>query len=110
MRILIEDLTFKTILGILPHERTTPQNIRIDCTIDYAYSDKQFINYADVAADIIQIMDNARFELIETALNVLASTLKEHFPLIDVLDLSIRKPDILPHCTVGVYHRFIFNS
>lgn len=110
MRILIEDLTFKTILGILPHERTTPQRVRIDCTVDYVYSDEQFINYADISADIIQIMDNARFELIETALNVLASTLKEHFPLIDALDLSIRKPDILPHCTVGVRHRFIFNS
>ncbi len=108
MKILIEDLTFETILGILPHERTKPQRIRIDCAINYVYSDEQFINYADVASEIVRIMDDARFELIETALTVLASALKERFPLIDGLDLSIRKPDILPHCTVGVQQNFSF--
>jgi dihydroneopterin aldolase len=108
MRILIEDLTFTTVLGILPEERTTPQRVRIDCIIDYAYNDGYFINYAEVADRITQTMHDHRFELIETALNVLASTLKKNFPRIDVLNLTIRKPDILTHCTVGVQQNFIF--
>lgn len=108
MKILIEDLTFATILGILPHERTTPQRVRIDCIIGYDYSDSHFINYAQVADHITQTMRDHRFELVETALETLASTLKEAFPRIDTIDLTIRKPDILSHCTVGVQESFVF--
>ena len=108
MKILIENLTFDTIIGILDFERTVPQQIRVDCTIDYPYSSGHFINYAEVAQTIQMTMDHERFELIETALEVLSVTLKNHFPLIRELSLSIRKPDILPHCTVGVEHTTLF--
>ncbi len=108
MKILIEDLTFETILGILPQERTAPQRVRIDCTIDYPYREGAFINYAEVSETIITTMNAERFELIETALEHLASTLKQHFPAIEILDLAIRKPDILEHCTVGVQQNFRF--
>ena len=104
MTILIESLTFETIIGILDHERITPQQVRIDCTIDYPYSAGNFINYADVTQIIEATMKHERFELIETALNLLGTTLKQNFPLIKELTLSIRKPDILSNCTVGVQH------
>jgi len=108
MKILIEDLTFEAILGILDFERTAPQRIRIECIIDYTYIGGKFINYADVADCIKQTMQDQKFELIETALETLASTLKEQFPLIEALSLTIRKPDILASCTVGIKQNFIF--
>ena len=108
MRILIEDLTFETIIGILQHERTTPQSVRIDCTIDYPYAEGDFINYADVAALIESTLHREKFELIETALDSLASILKHHYPAIHTLILTLRKPDILPNCTVGVQKHFNF--
>jgi dihydroneopterin aldolase len=104
MKILIEDLTFDTIIGILEHERSTPQQVRIDCIIDYPYADAHFINYAEVAQIIETTMNDKQFELIETALEVLTATLKSDFPLIQELSLTIRKPEILPHCNVGVQH------
>ncbi len=104
MKILIENLTFETIIGILDHERTSAQQVQIDCTIDYPYSEGNFINYAEVTQLIETTMRDGQFELIETALDVLGTTLKHNFPLIEELTLSIRKPDILPHCTVGVLH------
>lgn len=104
MKILIEDLTFDTIIGILDCERNTPQQVRIDCLIDYPYSGSHFINYAEVAQIIEMTMNNEQFELIETALEVLTATLKNDFPLIQELSLTIRKPDILPNCNVGVQH------
>ncbi len=110
MRILIEDLRFKAILGILPKERTTPQNLQIDCIIDYSYEVNNFINYAEVADAIVHTMQDERFELIETALQTVALKLKADFPLIETLDLTIRKPDILPNCTVGVSHQFSFHG
>lgn len=108
MKILIENLTFESIIGILEEERSTPQKVTIDCTIDYPYSIGHFINYAEVAQTIEMTMKDKQFELIETALEVLTSTLKIHFPLIQELSLSIRKPDILQHCNVGVQHTTVF--
>lgn len=108
MKILIENLTFDTIIGILEQERHTPQKIQIDCTIDYPYLSNTFINYADVVFLIKTTIQNEQFELLETALETLASILKENFSSIKTLHLTIRKPDILPNCTVGVQSTFSF--
>ena len=108
MKILIENLTFDTIIGILDYERITPQRVQIDCTIDYSYTSTYFINYAEVVHLIEHTMQTEKFELIETALDELGATLKNKFPLIQTLLLTIRKPDILPNCTVGVQKNFIF--
>lgn len=108
MKILIENLTFETIIGILDFERLTPQQVQIDCRIDYPYSEGNFINYADVAAHIETTMQHEQFELIETALDRLSNSLKTLFPLINELSLTIKKPNILPNCTVGVQNYFIF--
>jgi 7,8-dihydroneopterin aldolase/epimerase/oxygenase len=108
MTILIENLTFETIIGILDDERTNPQRVQIDCIIDYTYSDGVFINYAEVAQIIQETMNTQKFELIETALEYLSHILKSSFSSIETLSLTIRKPDILPNCTVGVQKNFIF--
>jgi dihydroneopterin aldolase len=108
MKILIENLTFDTIIGILDFERLTPQKVHIDCIIDYSYTHGDYINYADVAYIIQMTMEKEQFKLIETALEILSITLKNHFSLIHSLSLTIRKPDILPNCIVGVQKNFIF--
>lgn len=108
MKILIENLTFDAIIGILDFERTDPQQVQIDCTIDYTYADANFINYADVTQLIEKTVKTEQFELIETALEVLAEKLKDSFPLIQMLSLTFHKPNILPNCTVGVQKNFIF--
>lgn len=108
MKILIENLTFDTIIGILDHERLTPQTVQIDCIIEYHYSHTFFINYADVTQLIQKIMEEEKFELIEEGLNTISKILKETFPRIHTLTLTIRKPNILPNCTVGVQNHFIF--
>ena len=106
MTILIENLTFETIIGILDFERITPQKISIDCTINYHYRSTIFINYADVSTLIEETMHNQKFELIETALETLSVVLHKSFPLIDELTLTLRKPNILQNCTVGVQNHF----
>ncbi|MDD5051794.1 MAG: dihydroneopterin aldolase [Sulfuricurvum sp.] len=108
MKILIENLEFETILGILPHERIKTQKIRVNCTIEYPYSSNHFINYADVATHIETNMHEKQFELIEEAIDFLSTSLKSEFSLIQTLTLSIRKPDILPNCTVGVEQLYRF--
>lgn len=108
MTILIEELEFETILGILEYERITPQKIRIDCSLEYAYMGDTFLNYAEVTDRIKSVMHEERFELIEEALQSLAYSLRKTFPSITTLSLTIRKPDILTDCTVGVRETFHF--
>lgn len=108
MKIYIENLTFEAIIGILDHERLIPQTIQIDCTIEYHYTHTFFINYADVAHLIEKTVIQNKYELIEEALTSLSKILKEAFPRIHNLTLRLRKPNILPNCTVGVQNHFIF--
>ena len=109
MIIHIEDLQFKTIIGILDFERKTPQDVIVNLTIEYQYSD-EFINYADVANLIKTFIKKEKFLLIEDALNNLATKLKKDFSRINTLNLKITKPSILPDCRVSVSNTFKFNS
>jgi 7,8-dihydroneopterin aldolase/epimerase/oxygenase len=108
MTILIENLTFDSIIGILEAERVAPQKVIIDCIIDYTYAENAFINYAQVSDHIQNSIQINKFFLIEDALQSLGSSLKEEFPSILTLSLTLRKPDILGNCTVGVQENFIF--
>ncbi len=101
MTIEIKDLEFFCIIGILDFERAKEQLVRVNCQIQYRYQET-FINYALVAEAIQNEMQKQRFELIETALLHLKSTLKEEFPLIETLFLKISKPDILDNCEVSL--------
>jgi dihydroneopterin aldolase len=108
MTILIETLTFDAIIGILDSERITPQQIIIDCIIGYDYVENSFINYAEVTSHIQESVQKNQFLLIEEALQSLGLSLKKQFPSIHTLTLTLRKPDILSNCTVGVQENFIF--
>jgi len=108
MTILIENLTFDTIIGILESERITPQTMCIHCHIEYDYHENNFINYAHVAQQIETIIQKEQFYLLEEALDHLAYALKALFPPIKELQLTLKKPNILQNCTVGVQNRFIF--
>lgn len=109
MTIHIENLKFKCIIGILDFERVEPQDVIINLTIEYNYTD-QFIDYTEVVQLIKSSMENDKFQLIEDALDSLSTKLKEKFSLINTLNLKITKPSILPDCTVSVSISQTFNS
>ncbi len=104
MTIKIEKLTFDTIIGILEHERHTPQRVLIDLVIDYEFDEKSsdFINYAEVASFIEEVMQKEQFELLETALLRLTTLIKKNFPLSQKILLTISKPDIIDNCSVSL--------
>jgi len=114
MTIEITNLEFQTIIGLLDFERTTPQKVRVDCTLSYTYRHankiltKKFLNYADVVEHIERELHKHRFELIEEALLSLRKSLKKEFPTINELWLRIMKPDILDNCEVALTltHKF----
>ncbi len=108
MRIHIEELCFETIIGLLEHERTTPQKVIVTCKVDYAYSQGTFIDYAQAASLIQATMLEGRFVLLEEAIGTLAKRLKVSFPATQRLYLKISKPDILPNARVGMSETFTY--
>lgn len=102
MIIYIENLTFDCIIGILNEERETPQQVIVNCSIDYNYSENDFINYAEVANFIENDMKKSKYKLIEDALLALLKAIKSKFPLISSMKLKISKPQILDNCVVCV--------
>ena len=101
MKIHIEDLKFQTIIGILDFERQTPQDVILNLEIEYSFAD-EFINYAEVADLLKELLIKEQFLLIEDALTKSMLKLKEKFPAIQSLNLKITKPSILPDCKVSV--------
>jgi dihydroneopterin aldolase len=109
MIVKIENLRFKTVIGVLEHERTTPQEIRIDAVFEYEYEPGNYLDYALAARLIEEHMQKMAFRLLEEALISLHDMLKLNFPFIKSLTITIAKPHILPNCTpsVTLQRRFI---
>ena len=103
MKVSINSLEFKTIIGILPFERVTKQKVIVDIFFEYKFSkkEKDFVDYSHVAKMAKQIMKKEKFELIEEALLYLEKALKNEFNISN-LYITITKPDILKNCVVSV--------
>ena len=102
MTIHIESLTFPAIIGLLERERRSPQKVRIDARLTYAYRDGNFLDYAEAARLMAETVQKGRFELVEEALEALFVRLKRRFPQIETANIRLCKPDILPDCRVCV--------
>ena len=103
MKVSIDSLTFKTIIGILPFERVNKQKVILDISFTYKFSkgQKDFIDYSHVANMAKMIMKKEKFLLIEDAIIYLNRALSSEFQ-IKKLKIKITKPDILKNCTVSV--------
>jgi dihydroneopterin aldolase len=102
MEIEIRDLEIKAILGILEHERVSPQRVIVDLKIVYEYKSNIFIDYAKVVNLVTQELKTKKYGLIEEALEGIFELLSSNFPEIKTLYCQISKPDILSNCIVSV--------
>lgn len=105
MKILIEQLRFRALIGILPFERKIPQRVQIDCEINYDYETQKFLDYAELIDAIKQFIRLQKFELLEEAVIHTEAYLYARYPQITDLSLSITKLDILKSASVRVKRR-----
>jgi len=103
MKVFIENLSFKTIIGILPFERVKKQKVVVDITFNYKFDkkSKDFIDYSEVSKLIENRMKKRKYLLIEDAITELSYILKSKYK-ISKLKLKISKPDILKNCKVSI--------
>jgi len=99
--IVIEDLTFKAILGLLEKERNEEQLVVVCAKIEYE-DKKNYVDYAKVCEIIESTIQTRKYTLIEDAIDEIIDILKDEFPQIKSIFLKIRKPEILKNALVGV--------
>jgi len=98
-RIDLENFSFYAIIGILDKERQTPQKIEVRASFWY---EEGFVDYAKLTTLIQHTLQKEEFFLIEDALQTLAKKIKEQFLPIKKMEITIKKPHILPNCTPSV--------
>ena len=108
-KIHIKDLTIQVIIGILEHERITPQEIKIDlcldCDLSTAASNDNIvdtINYAHVCKLVENICYETNFYLIEKLAQEITLRLLTSFHDLQAVDITIYKPHAIKNATVGI--------
>lgn len=101
MKIEIEQLTFKCIIGILDFERVKKQKVIINLSFDYDFIKDNFIDYSEVANLVKKTMKEHKFELIEDAIKIIKRVLEDSYTIKN-LKLKISKPNILKDCIVSI--------
>jgi len=104
MKIHINDLTFKCIIGILDFERIKKQKVIINLSFEYEFLEGKFINYAEISSMIEKCMKKEKFLLLEDAILHLENLLNQTYPIKN-LYLHISKPNILTNCIVSLSNK-----
>lgn len=100
MEILIENLTFKCIIGILKHERENPQKVKLDLSL-HVKEKKMSVDYVKVAFLVKKTYKRKCFFTVEESLEYLSEILKEKYPQLNKICIKIIKPEALKNCGVG---------
>ncbi len=108
MKIIIDELKFRAIIGVSPKERTEEQGVEISCEIEYNYINSSYLDYDKIANTIVRTIRHKKFRLLEDALNSICNMLKDRYDVIESIRIKIIKPEILPNCKVGVEQFKIF--
>lgn len=101
MKIEIENLSFKTIIGILDFERVKKQKVIINISFEYEFKNSEFIDYAEVSKLIKNRVKQMKYFLLEDALEDLKQILNENYDIFN-LKLKITKPAIMKDCIVSL--------
>ena len=109
-RIHIKDLTVMGIVGIKPDERTTPQEIRVNCTMwvdtrPAAASDDiaDAANYRTISKALIAHLEGGEPMLVERLVQELVDIVFETEPRVSSVKMTVEKPTALRHAgSVGI--------
>ena len=101
MKIHINDLSFKCIIGILDFERIKKQKVVINLSFEYEFSKDKFINYAEVSKLLKTTMKKEKFLLLEDAILHIENLLNSTYNISN-LYIKISKPNILTNCIVSL--------
>ncbi|MDF1819253.1 MAG: dihydroneopterin aldolase [Immundisolibacteraceae bacterium] len=101
--ILIENLVVNCIIGILSHERATPQRLRLDVVLQTDFSAsaasdrvEDTVNYAQIADELTQLAVEGQFWLVEAFTAAACRLILDNHSTVSRISISARKPDVMP--------------
>lgn len=97
MRVIIKNLEFETIIGMLEFERKKAQKIRLNLSIKA----DGFICYAEICKNIEKIYNKHKFKKVENSLRKTTKILKKKYPKIHHINIEILKLNIISNALVG---------
>ena len=101
MKIEINKLTFKCIIGILDFERIKKQKVIVNISFEYEFSKDLFIDYSEISNLVKSTMKQQKFLLLEDAILYIETLLQNNYK-ISYLKIKISKPNILKNCIVSL--------
>ena len=116
--VLIRDLQFECIVGILPNERKQQQTLAVDVDMQLDFSqavateDVQYtVDYAMVSSQLIALAQKGQYWLVETFSSHALDLLFDQYPAILYARIHIKKPQAVKEAAyVGVElsrHRWV---
>ncbi len=103
-KITVQDLDFEAILGVFPFERERTQPVRLNFSLwmDFepiAQTDsiENTVDYASLSENLVNFIQESRFELVETLVYKVAERILSASPLILAAQVRIEKPEAIPH-------------
>ena len=105
----IQGLAVSCIIGDLPHERTTPQQIvlHVFLSLDLsqvAHSDSlnHTVNYVEVAALCHRVAVDGQYRMIETLAVKMAQAIRDTYPQVQQARVQLQKAGTIPHARAAV--------
>lgn len=99
----LKNLRVDCIIGIYPHERVAAQTVYLDIELDYDFdppagSDAiaDAVDYDGIAAGVTRLLQDSRFQLIETMAERTAGQLLAEVPVATAVRIEVRKPAAVP--------------
>lgn len=99
----LHNLRVDCIVGIHPHERANTQHVFLDVELDSDFSQAAIsdaihdaIDYTAVAGKVTRLLQDRKFQLLESMVEEVAGMLLDHDVRITAVRVEVRKPDAVP--------------
>jgi 7,8-dihydroneopterin aldolase/epimerase/oxygenase len=102
----LDRLAVRCIVGILPFERVTEQDIYLDVSMDLDFASAaasedvvDTVNYASLAQSLSALVRDRKFQLIETMAESCASLVLGTHARVERVRVTVHKPAAVPEAT-----------
>jgi dihydroneopterin aldolase len=99
----LERLAVRCIVGILPFERVTEQDIFLDVAMELDFAPaaesehvSDTVDYASLAKDLSALVRERKFQLIETMAESCAALVLDAHPRVERVRVAVHKPAAVP--------------
>jgi dihydroneopterin aldolase len=93
IEITLSAMRFDALVGILPHERTTPQPIEVDLRVDVA-DGEGIVDYRTLYSVVAAVMSSNPIDFLEQIGDRVAQGALEHSVRIRAARVAVRKPHV----------------